>query len=77
MAMDVLLSVGLPKLLASMFLAEEVYTKGMEDASGSLFYRSLPVALGPILLFESTFYPKRAAMMNGPLLKTCRGRCQP
>ena len=75
MALDVLVSGGGLKLLASLLLAENVYLRGLEDASGSSSYKALPAILGPAVLFEAIFYPSRAAMMNGPLNITQRGGC--
>ena len=74
MALDVLVSGGGVKLFVSLLLAEFVYLEGLEDASGQSSYKTLPAILGPAVLFETIFYPSGAAIMNGPLIKTHRGR---
>ena len=75
MALDVLVSGGGLKLYVSLLLAENVVLRGRGDASGSSSYKALPAVLGRAVLFETTFYPSRAAMMNGPLIMTYTGGC--
>ncbi len=77
MAADVLLSEGLLKLSALMLLATEIFYRSRQNASGSEFYSSLPIAVGPVVLFESIFFPNRAAIMKGPFIQACKGTCPP
>ena len=73
MALDVLIFGGRYKLYASAALGQ---VARMDILLGSDSYKVLPSwVLGRGVLLESLFFPKRAVMMNGPFVITCRGGC--
>lgn len=71
-ALDVLVFGGRLKLEVTGLLGT---IARLENIAGSDSYGILSWILGGTTLFESFFFPKRAAMMNGPLINASRGGC--